>query len=645
MRSFLRLVEYKVLIYRILLVYFFYFLSRFLFYVFNSKMVEVESVSEFFSICYHGLAFDTTAIIYTNSLFILMSVLPLWINITVKYQKALFYVYFISNLLFTSLNFVDFIYYKYNFARLTIGVWNIIKNEEALGGMFFRFLITYWYVFISYIMFAWLWIKLYQLFLVKNDVIKMSKWSYFLGSAFGFIIIGILCVGGVRGDFKKSTRPINLIDANRHVRLAPQADLVLNTPFTFLRTLGVKSFVKPTFNISEKVVEKNFKPIKLYKNNSPSSPNIVLIITESMGREYIGAFNKNKNIPGYKSYTPFVDSLATKSLIFPNAFGNGYNSIHGMSSVISGIPSFKEAFTSSPYAKQKIESLVSCLKSRGYTTSFFHGAPNGSMGFLGYANILGYDNYYGMTEYANDKDFDGSWGIWDEPFMQFMNQTLSKKKSPFFGTIFTVSSHEPYAVPKKYKGKFPKGTIPMHECIGYTDYAFKMFFESAKKQPWFKNTIFIITSDHCNLVGYPKEYSEKILNRMSVPIIIYKPDGSMTGINNDIAQQIDIYPTILDLIGYDKPFRSWGRSLVTKKKDIEPYLIHHNSGLYYLVRGNYVCQFDGKIAIGFYKREDEKMVNNLIKKRNKEMNELEVACKAFIQDYFNRIIDKKLSYK
>lgn len=645
MKSIFRLDEYKVLFYRILLAYFFYFIARVLFYAYNSDIVEVDSISEFLQISYHGIAFDTTAILYINGLFILLSILPFFINTKPKYQKGLFYLYFISNLLFYALNFVDFIYYKYNFSRLTLAAWDILKHEESKGGMLFRFLITYWHVFLLYIVVSFLWIYLYQKVKVKHNLVENAKIKYAVKSIFGVLIIATLCIGGIRGDFKKTTRPINLVDANRYVVKTQHADLVLNSPFTFLRTLGVKSFKKMDFNISQAVVDENFQPIKFYKSNSPTTPNIVLIITESMSREYIGAFNKDANIKEYVSYTPFLDSLATKSLIFTNAYGNGYKSIHGMSSIISGIPSFKDAFTSSPYAKQKIESLVSCLENKGYDTSFFHGAPNGSMGFLGYGNILGFDHYYGMTEYGNDKDFDGSWGIWDAPFMQFMNQTISKKKAPFFSTIFTVTSHEPYVVPEEFKNKLPKGKIPIHQPVGYTDYAFKKFFEAAKKQPWFENTIFIITADHCNQVNYMEEYYDKIINRNAVPILIYKPNSNLVGVDKTIAQHIDIFPTVLDLIGYDKPFRSWGRSLVDKSNVNKPFLINYNTNNYHFMRGNYICVFDGKKAIGFYNIADKELLKNLISKRNKEMNDMEMASKAFIQDYFNRIIDKKLAAK
>ena len=643
MYRFFRVNEYKVLAYRLLLVYIMYFVARVLFYYYNNDLLDVHGFNAFIAICYHGLVFDTTAILYINSIFILFSVFPFWINTKPGYQKFLFYWYMVTNLTFYALNFVDLIYYRYNFARTTMAVVDILKNEKSLTFMFFRFLFTYWLVFLLFICISILWIFLYKKIKVVEIKNKPKVIPYLLSSIIGVLIIATLSVGGIRGDFKKSTRPINLVDANRFVKKPQQADLVLNTPFAFLRTLGVKSFKKTNFNIPEAFVNTTFSPIKQYNNNPSTQPNIVLIITESFGREYSGAFNKHANINDYVSYTPFIDSLAQHSMIFSNAYANGYKSIHGMSSILSGVPSFKDAFTSSPYAKQDIQSLVSTLKDKGYDTSFFHGAPNGSMGFLGFGNILGFDHYYGMTEYGNDEDFDGSWGIWDEPFFQFMKKTIDAKKAPFFTTLFTVSSHEPYIVPNKYKSKFPKGNVPMHQCISYTDFSFKKFFEAAKNESWYKNTIFIITADHCNQVNYTDHYSEQIMNRLAIPILIFDPNGKYKGENTDLAQHIDIYPTVLDMIGYNDPFRSWGSSLLDKNH--KDFVFNYNSGVYYYAEGKYICTFDGKKAIGFYSATDKKLTKNLIKSRNKEMNNLELSCKAFLQDYYHRIIDKNLNIK
>ncbi len=641
MRKHLRLNEYKVLLYRILLAYVFYFFARILFYLFNAKLLKVDSITDFLSLCYYGIPFDTTAILYVNVLFIVLSILPFRKNTNSGYQKFLFYLYFATNLLAYATNFVDLIYYKFTYARTTTAVMNVIEHEVNLSKLFLSFLVDFWYVFVLFFVFAVLWIYAYTR--VKVSAAKPIKNLHYYGfSVVGFLFFSLLIIGGIRGgDFKKATRPINLLDASRHVKNIVHSDIVLNTPFAIIRTLFSNSFIKTDYpEVNAQLILEKVQPIKQYHNNPPTKPNVVVMILESNGREYYGAFNKKADIENFKSYTPFLDSLAQHSMIYTNAYTNGRQSIHGMSSILSGIPSFKDAFTSSPYPKQKIESLVSVLESEGYSSSFFHGAANGSMGFLGFANILGVDKYYGRTEFNDDSQFDGFWGIWDEPFLQFMKQKLDQEKAPFFSSIFTVSSHEPYIIPEKYKNKFPKGDIPIHKCIAYTDYSLKRFFTEAKKSPWFKNTIFVLVADHGNSTFY-KEYRRPI-ERFAIPIIIYKPDSQYVGVDEDLAQQIDIYPTILDMIGYQKPFRSWGRSLLDKKTQ-EPFVINSTGSLYQFSKGDYICIFDGKKSIGFYDKNDKALANNLIANRNAAMNDLELRCKAFIQDYMERVVDQKLA--
>lgn len=638
MNRFPRFQEYKTLFFRIILAYLFYFIARILFFVYNRNLIQIDGVTDIVSMCYHGLAFDTASILYLNLLFIVFSILPFRINPSKKYQTFLFYLYFIPNLLGYATNFIDFIYYRFNFGRSTIAALDSLKHESNKSLLLMNFVFHYWHVFVLFFLISFLWIFLY-----KKISIPVTRHHsgvvYFGTSTVGFLVIATLIIGGIRGDFKKSTRPINLIDASRDVKNVSQADVVLNTPFALIRTMFSNNFKKMNF-VDATTIDSLVQPIKHYKNNPKSKPNIVIFILESNAKEYFGSFNKDSNIPNYEGYTPFVDSLAQHSIIYTNAYANGYKSIHAMSSVLAGIPSFKDAFTSSPYPKQKTESLVSTLKSEGYATSFFHGAPNGSMGFLGYANILGFDHYYGKTEYNNDDEFDGVWGIWDEPFFQYFNTTISKEKQPFMATLFSVTSHEPYQIPAKYKGKFPKGDVNIHQCIGYTDYALKQFFASAKKEAWFNNTIFVFVGDHGNTIFYD-EY-KKEMNKNAVAMMIYKPNSDLVGENKDYAQQIDLYPTILDLIGYKKSFRSWGRSLVGDNK-VKPFVVRYSANLYQFMSGNYICTFDGNKVVGFYAKKDKDLKHNLISKRNAEMDLIEIKCKATIQDYMARVMDKKLA--
>ena len=637
MRKYFRVEEYKILAFRLFLAYVFYGIARIFFTIYNFELLGSPGLFEFLRLYYHGLIFDTAGILYVNMIFILFSILPLSINTWNIFQKFQFFIYFLFNLTAYATNFIDFIYFKYILTRSTLASFESIQHESNKVILLFSFIMSYWHVFFLFIVLSIIWVYLYRLWNLKNKK-PQNPFAYYGLSIVCFFVIIILMVGAIRGgDFKKSTRPINMVDANRHVNSSIQAGIVLNTPFCIIRTINKKSVKKVEYLSNEEVIQL-VKPIKQYDRKVHEKPNVVLIIIESYGREYSGAFNPETKIKDYKSYTPFVDSLAQHSLIFTNAYANGYKSIHGMSSILSGIPSFKDAFTSTPYANQKIESLVSVLENLGYHTSFFHGAENGSMGFLGYSNILGIDKYFGRNEYNNDTDFDGYWGIWDEPFLQFMKEKLDEEKEPFFSTVFTISSHEPYIIPEKYKETFPEGDIIMHKCVRYTDYALRRFFDEAKKEHWYNNTLFVLVADHANLIYYP-EY-RKALNINTIPILFYHPDGRYNGINNLLAQQIDIYPTIVNMIGFNKPFRSWGRSLISDQE--EPFVVRY-SGYYYYFYDKYVCCFDGEKLIGFYELSDKSMKNNLINENKEMMFLMEKRCKAFIQDYMNKIIDSKLS--
>ena len=162
MVSFFRLIEYKVMIFRLLLAYVFYFIARSFFVLYNSSVLDINSLTEFFSLCYHGLIFDTVAIFYLNSLFVLLSMFPLWINTKIYYQKLLFYVYFFFNLIGYATNFIDFGYYKFIYNRTTISEWAVVKNEQNILQMFLRFAVSYWHIFILFIVLSVFWVYLYK---------------------------------------------------------------------------------------------------------------------------------------------------------------------------------------------------------------------------------------------------------------------------------------------------------------------------------------------------------------------------------------------------------------------------------------------------------------------------------------------------
>lgn len=624
----------KAFFYRIGLVFIFYMISRWLFVYYNNDIFNLASFSELFRLSFYGIKFDLAAIIYLLSIFIILSFLPGNYFFNNGYEKLTRFFYFVGSLIGLGLNFIDFAYYRFNLMRINSKVFEVVQNEQNKVKLTYHFFIEYIDLVFLFFLFSFVWIYLYNLFNAKKQEIKSSVF-YWIKSTVLFLIVIVVCIAGVRGDLKKSTRPITLIHAMENVNNPKKADIILNSPFTLIRTIGKNSFKKTT-KYSEDDIKKIIKPIKFYHKKDTTKPNIILFILESMGREYWGSLNQKNNIDNFISYTPFLDSLSRESLIFPNFYANSRKSIHGMPAILAGIPSFETAYTSSSYSNQPLESVVSIANKMGYDTSFFHGAPNGSMGFLGFSKTLGFNNYYGKDEYNNDSDYDGYWGIWDLPFLKFTKEVIDKKSEPFLSTIFTVTSHEPYIIPDEFEGYFDEGNVPMHKAARYTDYSIRQFFEIAKDENWFNNTIFIFTADHGNQSYYP--YYEKIINRFASPIMIYKPGSDLIGIEKTLASHMDIFPTIAQIMGYNESFRSWGRSLISENNE-DPFVINYfGGGSYFMMDERFICIHNGEKAKGFYSLNDQNLENNLIENKNDLMKNLEKKGSVFLQDYFNRII-------
>ena len=640
-----RITEYKALAYRLTLAYIFYFLSRLSFYCFNQAHLRVEGIGDFSRLALYGLLFDTTAIIYVNLLFIFLSVLPLLINTKKSFQKVLFWVYFACNIPAYLLNFIDIVYFSYNKTRLTTNDWALVENEHNLLTLLLGFLVQYWVIFTVFLVLILLWIFLYKKVHVREEEVTHRR-PYFITSAIVLVLLTPTLIFGIRGfSFKAGVIPLTVMDASKYARDISQVNILLNTPFTIFRTMGKNKGFKEFKFTTDAYIGENIKPIKQYGRQVKDQPNIVVIILEGMGAEYFGVMNQHTHIPNYRSHTPFLDSLARQGYYFTNIFSNSIHSIEGISAVTAGMPTFQTAWVRSGYAQRKVSSLPEIARSLGYQTLFAHGATNGSMNFDGYTHQIGYQTYLGRTEFNDDRYYNGSWGIDDEPFLQYFAKNINQMKRPFLATVFTLSSHGPYTVPDKYKNQFNTGDIPMHNVTEYTDLSLLKFFNTIKKEDWYANTIFAIISDHTT-DDYYDYYKQKIAHHR-LPIILFSPNKALIpqGSSDTLGQQIDIFPTLVDLMGYQKPFRSWGRSLLSDKADETPRAFVTHTQFYQLIQGNYIYVLDlqGKV-VGVYAKEDLDLIHNLKEQitHNEEMKKGIADVRAFMQDYMDRIIHDKL---
>ena len=625
-------------LWNLLLVYFVYQIARLEYYVENR-----DYLSYTWDIFQGGLLFDTSAILYTNALYVVMMLFPLHWKENKIYHKVCQWLFVVVNSITFAINLADSVYFRYTMRRTTTTVFEEFSNEGNLGSIIGTEFFNHWYLVLLFAFVVFLLWRCYVEPSINSHSLKW--WRYDVACLLSLLLFAPFCVAGMRGGFTTAVRPITISNANQYASRPVDAALALNTPFALIRSIGKNVFVVPHYFSDEKALASMYTPIHTPNDSAAVvKKNVVVLIVESFGREYIGALNKDLEGGKYKGYTPYVDALIGKSTTFQYSFCNGRKSIDGMPSVLSSIPMFVEPFILTPSSMNDYTGLAGILGQEGYETAFFHGAQNGSMGFQAFAQKTGFKHYFGRTEYEAAKgtdDFDGTWAIWDEPFLQYYAEEMGKMKQPFMTAVFTASSHHPFVIPEQYKQQFPEGKLEIQKCIRYTDMAIGKFFETASKQPWFENTIFVLTSDHTNMSDH--DYYQTDLGGFCSPIIIYEPSHPEGQVIDKIAQHIDILPTVLGMLGYQKPYFGFGIDLLNTPSE-DTWAVNYLSGIYQYVRNGYVLQFDGQKTKGIYSLSDSLMQQNLIHQPSvvSHQSQMERELKAIIQQYMERMTQNRL---
>ena len=617
---------------------FLFSMCRIGFFLFNFKMFPGVTFAQFITLMKGGLTFDISAVVYINILFIFLHILPFEIRYNDVYQSVLKYIFFITNGIAIAMNGMDFVYYRFVEKRATADVFQTFEHETNLVKLFFRFLYDYWPATL-FTLFAWfLMVYLYNKVKTKRPE-PASKIAFYAVNILMIPVVIALVIGAARGGYKHSTRPITISNAARYVENPRDVAIVLNTPFSFFKTFDKKALVKFEFFDNDKLT-KLYNPHYIPSLIKPfSNENVVIIILESFAREYIGALNPGLEGGKYQGYTPFIDSLISVSLTFNVSIANGKKSIDAMPSILASVPSLETPYSISHYANNKINGLAELLKRKGYYTAFFHGAPNGSMGFDSFAKMAGFDDYFGLNQYPEKSDFDGIWGVWDEPFFNFFAQKLDNFKQPFLASIFSVSSHHPFKVPEKYAGKFKKGPAPIVEVVGYTDFALRELFDEISSRSWFKNTLFIITADHTN-ESIHKEFQNNF-GSYSIPIIFYKSGSDLRGIKNRIAQQIDIMPTVLNYLNYDEDYIAFGNNLLDDSG--ESFAFNTSGSTYHLYMKDHILEMIDNKPIGLFDYKNDIFLEKSLLGKDPELQlQMEEKMKAIIQTYNSRLIDNNM---
>ncbi|MCQ2344735.1 MAG: sulfatase-like hydrolase/transferase [Paludibacteraceae bacterium] len=626
-------------LFNILVVVFLYTVSRLFFYFTNLHIFTGISFSHMMEILGGGLRFDLSAVLYLSIVYLVLALLPLpdkWRTNKI-YAHVQKYFFIIPNAIGLLVNTADMVYFRFSDRRTTCTFFSEFANDSNLLGIFVHSVFEYWYVTIFAI------ILLVALFLLykpyKPLSLQLKPAVYYTVNSVIFVVAGYLTVIGIRGSPGAYTMPINMSNATAYVERPAEASLVLNTPFCLIRTINRENYENPHFFPDDKL-DGIMSPVHSMPCEPliKGKPNIVIFLLESFAAEHVGFYN-----PASKPFTPFLDSLLSQSITFTHAYAGGRKSVDALPAVFSSIPKMYESFESSSYSTNTISSIADVLGKRGYHTSFFHGAPNGSMGFEAFVRSAKFQHYYGMTEYladpASDKDaYDGNWGIWDGDFLPFFERSLNNLQQPFLTSVFTLSSHHPFSLPEKYKGKLPEGNVPICRCIAYTDIALRKFFSAASSKHWFKNTIFVLVADHSSQPFLPDYTTDEGLFR--IPIAFYIPalakNSDSTTIEypsvdtTTVASQVDIFPSLMALLGYSEPFFSFGQDIISAQKQ-HNYAVTFHYPYFQIISLNGYIQFDGKKVVA--------VKGNIPAAEQQDMVRY---IKAYIQQYVSRLLNNTL---
>ncbi len=541
------------IVFRMFAVLVLYSLLRIVFYAFNSRFFPQATAMSFV----YGIRFDVTAVLYTNIVVLLLSIIPAKVVGRKIYGIIVASLFVLCNTVAFAFNLVDVGYFPFSHVRSSFGLFGFIAEVPNIGDLAGLFVFQYWYLLLILVLLIVLLVLVAKWTFVREVPDYYASGGKIICNIGIRILIICLVVVGIRGGFQ--LKPIGNNTAAAYDG-GENTALILNTPFSIIRSIGQNEFEPKHYFETDDDAFVFFSPLKGISENNmmqvPETDNVVVIILEGISSEYSSFLSvPPKALAGY---TPFIDSLAQKSVVF-RGYANGMQSIVALSSVLGSIPSLSETpFSKSPYIMNKIDYPTRFLSEKGFKTAFFHGANNGTMGFDDLCKAMGVSEYYGLDEYPNKSDYDGAWGIPDYQYLQYVADVLDSYNGKFVATVFTLTSHHPFVVPEEFDSILPQGDFPMQHTVAYTDMALQKFFDRVSRSEWYDRTLFVITADHTNFAGssnidYDRQYD--------IPMIFYHPKADTVFFSNEIMQQTDIMPSVVSYLGLNGHYTAFGNNV------------------------------------------------------------------------------------
>ena len=629
---------YMLLTYRLLATLLALSISRWMLYLFNIQFFHQLSLKEVISLYFCGMRFDLPIVFGINILTILFYCFPTKIIYNKRLQDIVDIVYVSLNAFAIFLNFFDIVSFHFFGKHLTIDFVKVLGHSDEISfGTIRQVLFDYWYLLVIFLLFV-LTIRVVAQQTRIQPPPKEEKPRWQMKQAISLVVMSVLTLIACRGGLQ--AKPITSETAMKYTD--PQnAPILLNTPFCLLTThdTALKEWTG-TYNSDYSPIHKNLTANRFIENDTlvaDSIPsNVVVIMMKNVGQEMLKYYSKDRRF----NLTPFLDSLLCECLTF-NGMSNSRRGLEALPAILASIPALMENdFTRSAYADNDFDAFCQHLQQKGYNTIFMHGGKNGILGFDEFSRRAGIKNYFGRIEYDDEKDYDGQWGIFDGPFLQYVAQTLNRVHEPFATMVYTLSSRYPYRVP--YDFVLPEESYfwtGFEKTVYYVDCSLRDFFKTASQMPWFNHTLFVITADYSNSLHFQPEYSN-VWGMYAIPIAFYYPQKIKPLRCEEIAQQIDLGPSILSALDVNDTLFSFGRNLFDTLS--EPAFVSYYNLTYQYCDGNYLVQSDGERPFGIFKPISDTLLNdNLIDRL--QCPDIFEKLYHFISEYNNRMINNELT--
>lgn len=629
-----------------------FWLSRVAFIAYNWHLSGM-GIGYMCRLMWHGIPFDLSAWAYFNALFVVMRFIPAPFVASRGWLLATDIVYITCNSLLLCINLGDVAMFPFQGSRMRFAAIKSFCTDSNIGRIFLSYAVDYWWAFAMAAGVVLLMVWLYRRVrpaglpsLSSNILTGLMRAGVFIG----VVAVMVLCMRGRVSIVGKCLKPA---DAARGVERLDEMNIVLNTPFNIIHSLKDKPLEVPAYFTAEELA--SLRPdydIAQVAGRDMSCRNVMLIVIESCGQHWIDRLN-NASGAAPRGLMPFLDSLSTESLVVRYNFTTGRRSNEGMAAILGGFPMFEPfIYMGSPYESNTVDAMPALLRRKGYATKYYCGSNHGSFAIDQMAVMMGMQSVADRETYADDRDFDGVWGIYDHAMARYVATDLSHMSAPWMACWFTLSSHAPFRVPEYWRTdgyKSPEGS--MERAMEYVDRSLCYFFDNAREQPWYGNTLFVITGDHgCRdlhgtIYDTPWLYS-------SVPMIVYDPSGEIAPpgeIADRVMSQVDTGAMILGLLGYDEPYVSMGRDILHMSAAEPHYAIYKGNNVYHIISPRLLVKWDGNgdKPLAIY----DITVDEALEYPLDTTYDLDVAimadsmityAKAYLQDFTQRLVSDRL---